>query len=87
MYSKNIHRNTRMADTIIKLQEVMADTSLSRSSIYQMISEEKFPAQVKLSYRSVGWSRKQVNAWIEQKIEDSAIEGEVDNSSNSSFSA
>ncbi len=75
-----------MADTIIKLQEVMADTSLSRSAIYQMISEKKFPAQVKLSYRSVGWSRKQIDAWIEQKIKDSAIAGEVGSCSNSFFS-
>lgn len=75
-----------MADTIIKLQEVMADTSLSRSSIYQMISENKFPAQVKLSYRSVGWSRKQIDDWIEQKIKGSVIEVKAERSSESPFS-
>ena len=50
---------------ILRMPEVVSRTGLSRSTIYQRISEGTFPAQVKLGERSVGWSSIEVDRWIE----------------------
>lgn len=50
---------------IIRLGEVLARTSLSRSTIYRKIKEGTFPAQKKLSKRSVGWFESAINTWME----------------------
>lgn len=60
-----------MPTKIIKLPEVIDLTSLSRSSIYQLISEGKFPKQIHLSERSVGWVLSEVQEFISNKIKES----------------
>ena len=54
---------------LMKLEEVMHLTGLSKSSIYQFIADEKFPAQVKIGGRSVAWIQEEVIDWIECQIE------------------
>jgi prophage regulatory protein len=53
---------------MIKLKEVQKMTSLSRSSIYAYIDKGIFPAQVKLTHRSVAWINEEVTAWVESRI-------------------
>ena len=55
---------------IIKLPEVRALTALSRSTIYRLILRGKFPKQIKLSERSSGWIKQEVEDYIDQKISD-----------------
>jgi len=57
-----------MTDTIIRLPEVLARTSLSRSHLYQKISEGTFPKQFPIGARAIGFSEKAVNQWIEDTI-------------------
>ena len=57
--------------TIIKLPQVKARTSLSRSAIYLQISEGTFPRQISLGVRSVGWVESEVQNWIDRQIEKS----------------
>jgi len=40
---------------ILRLPEVKTQTGLSRSSIYKRISESKFPKQINLGGRAIGW--------------------------------
>jgi len=47
-------------EKIIKLFEVQELTKLSRSTIYRLMKEGRFPSQIKLSKRSVGWVEKEV---------------------------
>jgi len=54
---------------ILKIQDVKALTSLSTSSIYRLISQGKFPKQIKLSERSSGWLEIEVLDFITTKIE------------------
>lgn len=54
---------------IIKLPEVTALTSLSRSSIYLKVSRNEFPKPVSLGARSVGWIESEVQDWIDARIE------------------
>lgn len=55
--------------TIWRLPEVLQQTGLSRSTIYEMISREEFPRQVKLGRRAVGWIAKDVEEWIHSKVD------------------
>jgi prophage regulatory protein len=56
---------------LIRLNEVMRLTGLSRSSIYAQIANNLFPRQVKLGQRCVAWTEGDIQVWIEEKIETS----------------
>jgi len=49
---------------IERLHAVKVRTGLSRSTIYKMMNEGKFPASLKLGERAVGWKSSDVTAWI-----------------------
>lgn len=55
-----------MAHSILRLPEVIERTGLSRSSIYQRISNGTFPDQVVLGAgaRAVGWRESDIDEWI-----------------------
>ncbi|MCG6340598.1 AlpA family transcriptional regulator [Vibrio fluvialis] len=53
---------------LITLREVIALTSLSRSSIYKYISENKFPQRISAGERSVRWVESEVQEWISNKV-------------------
>jgi prophage regulatory protein len=55
--------------TIWRLPEVLRQTGLSRSTIYDMISRGDFPRQVQLGRRAVGWMAADVLDWIHAKID------------------
>ena len=57
-----------MAQQIIKLTEVKIATALSGSTIYRLISQGEFPQQIKLSERSSGWLKSEIEQWIEDRI-------------------
>jgi prophage regulatory protein len=57
-----------MSTKLIRLNQVIARTGLSRSRIYQYISENKFPSNVSLGGRSVAWVDSEISAWIENVI-------------------
>ena len=61
-----------MANKIIKLNDVQSLTTFSRSTIYRLIDEGKFPKQIKLSARSSGWREQEVLDYL-----DACIHGEV----------
>ena len=52
----------------IRLNKVQEITSLSKSSIYRLISDGDFPKQIQIGKRSVVWVRSDVNNWINQKL-------------------
>lgn len=56
---------------ILRLPAVKDKTGKPRSSIYRMIAKNKFPKQIKLGQRSVGWIESEIDAWIEKHIRDS----------------
>ena len=47
-----------------RLPSVIQRTTLSRSHLYALMKEGKFPKPIKLGTRSVGWRTKDVEAWI-----------------------
>lgn len=58
---------------ILRLDQVLDRTGLSRSTIYHYISIGAFPKQVMLgggtSGRAVGWIESEVEEWIARQIE------------------
>jgi len=49
-------------------------TGLKRSSLYEAISQGRFPKQIRLGTRSVGWLLTEVEAWIAERVADSRPE-------------
>lgn len=59
------HQPTR----ILRLPEVKIRTGLSRSLIYLMMKEHRFPQAITVSgTRCVGWVESEVDAWVTDKI-------------------
>ena len=57
-----------MSETLLRIRAVQAITGLSRSAIYA----NPDPRSVRISDRSVAWTRSSVEAWIAEKIAASA---------------
>jgi prophage regulatory protein len=52
----------------VKLKEVIKITTLSKSSIYRLMSEGDFPSQIPLGARSVVWVRAEIEEWCTKRI-------------------
>lgn len=68
-----------MSEQILKMPEVIRSTGLARSTIYKLISENRFPKQIKLTSFSSGWLQSEVEAWIADRIAASRNAGGVVN--------
>ena len=53
---------------LLRPSDVISRTGLSRSQIYQMISEERFPPFIKLSTRASAMPEAWLNAFIEMRV-------------------
>ena len=51
---------------IMRFPEVVAQTGLSRATLYRLMNECKFPRQVQLTSRSVGWYVKDIEKWLQE---------------------
>lgn len=52
----------------LKIDQVLQLIPVGHSKLYQMIKDGEFPKQIKLSRNSVAWSKKDVQAWIDEKL-------------------
>ena len=59
-----------MAPDILRRHELEKKLQISRSSIYAMISEGKFPTPIKVGRRAVGWRSSDIEKWLEDMQED-----------------
>ena len=61
-----------MSDTtaprFLRRHEVCARTGLSRSYLFDLEAQGRFPARVKLSERTPVWVESEISAWIESRI-------------------
>jgi len=53
---------------LIRLNEVLAMTGLSRSSMCRSIEKQQFPKQVSLGDRAVAWVESEVQAWVVDRV-------------------
>ncbi len=61
-----------MQNNIIRLKATIQKTGLSKSTIYALLSENKFPKRVQLSARSIGFLEAEIDSWIAEKLSDRA---------------
>jgi len=52
----------------MRLKEITEKTGLAKSTIYNLISQGKFPKQIDLGARSVGWVDTEIEEWLEEKV-------------------
>jgi prophage regulatory protein len=63
-----------MAQTrIIRLKEVIRRVGLCRSSIYEYIRAGRFPRQIALGGRAVGWIEFDIDQWIDGRTNGGAL--------------
>lgn len=55
---------------LIRLNDVLEITGLSKSQVYALIAEQKFVRQVKIS-RSSRWPLDAVLAWVDARVAES----------------
>ncbi|MES2192171.1 MAG: AlpA family phage regulatory protein [Pseudomonadota bacterium] len=54
-------------DPVLRLKDVIAMVSLSKSSIYAGVADGTFPAPIRLGRRAVGWLLSSLQAWIDSR--------------------
>lgn len=58
-----------MAHKILRMPSVMEKTGLSRSAIYQRITQETFPRPIPIGRRAVGWLESDIDKWVARCVE------------------
>ena len=56
---------------ILRLPQVCERIGLSRSMIYQLEAEQRFPHRIKIGVRAVGWIESEVEAWLAHRVQGS----------------
>lgn len=57
-----------MQSQLLRLPQVREATGLARSTIYQLVCENRFPRPIKISERATAWVASEVQEWVEQRI-------------------
>jgi prophage regulatory protein len=53
---------------VLRINEVISKTGLSRSTVYELMKAGTFPQSVKLAIRTIGWLEADIDLWIEAKF-------------------
>jgi prophage regulatory protein len=56
--------STNVQPELWRLPKVCKFVGLSKSTIYQMIQDEKFPAPLKIGARAVAWRSDMISKWV-----------------------
>ena len=59
----------KIKTNFIRLNAVIQMTSLSKSTIYRMEKQNKFPRRRRLGCRAVAWVYTEVEDWVQSKID------------------
>jgi prophage regulatory protein len=72
--TQNLSPNER----VIRFPELKERIGFSRSHIHNLISQGKFPKQIKIGDRASGWLNSQISEWLEQRIADSQSQAKTE---------
>jgi len=70
----NLNNRQSYSERILRCADVCSHVGLSRSQIYNLVSQGTFPKPIKLGERASGWLESEVCAWIDQRIQESRKE-------------
>ena len=66
-----------MPQRMLRRRDVEARTCLSKSTLYRLMSEGRFPRPVPLGVRARAWPEEEIDAWLEERrSERDALAGE-----------
>lgn len=57
-----------MSISLIRRPEVQKRTGLSRSTIYLLMEQNKFPQSIKIGDRACAWIDAEIDEWIKNRI-------------------
>lgn len=58
-------------ENLIRLPEVIKRTGISKTTIYELINEKRFPSQVKIGTRAIAFIESEIDEWIYKLINSS----------------
>ena len=58
---------------IIRTEDLTRRLGLSRATIFRNVKAGRFPAQIKISQRAIGWRFDEVEAWIAARAATSEL--------------
>ena len=64
-------RNEIAGKRLIRVPEVLRRVGFSRTTMYELIKEGRFPDKVIIGERAVAFVESEIDAWIENTISDS----------------
>lgn len=64
-------RNEIAGKRLIRVPEVLRRVGFSRTTMYELIKEGRFPDKIIIGARSVAFVESEIEAWIENTIYDS----------------
>ena len=62
-----MQENTNMVEKHYRRTELEGLTGLSRSTIYAMMADGKFPRPIRLSAKAVAWPESKISEWLENR--------------------
>lgn len=66
-------RNEIAGKRLIRVPEVLRRVGFSRTTMYELIKEGRFPDKVIIGARAVAFVESEIDAWIENNIFDSRM--------------
>ena len=66
----NLHTGEIIMQKIYRLKNVIEVTGMSRSTIYRLMDQDKFPKPIKLSQRIIGFLEEDIDQWIQERYQE-----------------
>ncbi|AXX46524.1 DNA-binding protein [Acinetobacter baumannii] len=66
-------QNNIATPRLISRKQVEQITSLSRSSIYLLMSQGRFPKPIQIGDQRVAWVIDEINEWVEDRIQNARV--------------
>lgn len=54
--------------SVLRIDEVLLRTGLTRTRLYDMIAKREFPHPISLSVRTVGWIEGEIVSWLVDRM-------------------
>ena len=66
----NLHTGEIIMQKIYRLKNVIEVTGMSRSTIYRLMDQDKFPKPIKLTQRIIGFLEEDIDQWIQERYQE-----------------
>lgn len=52
---------------VLRIKEVCSRVALSRTLVYEMMAQRRFPSAIRIGKRASGWLESEINEWIDEQ--------------------